>query len=283
MGLCCSGPPRTVASTQIGPPTAATCPPGQCFFNEDWSKATLLDRYQVAHDSFLMTFALPDLNRSVGLSTCACLLCRFHPADGAEAVVRPYTPVSTNAMVGHFQLLVKVYEHGKMSQHLSLLPLGAAADFRHIQFNVKIQYPFGKKHITMLAGGTGITPMIQALHAILGTEDDTTQVSLLFGNKTQDDILSKQLLDDWASKSDGRLKVTHVLSQVEADDYWGGLRGRINKDILKAHSVPPSENVLVMVCGPPGMYNELCGPRDQKELTGTLSEMGYSASQVFKF
>ena len=52
----------------------------------------------------------------------------------------------------------------------------------------EIQYPFSRlrlAHISMLVGGTGINPMIQALHAILGTPGNTTKVTLLYGNKTQ--------------------------------------------------------------------------------------------------
>jgi len=38
---------------------------------------------------------------------CACVLVQGEDEDGEEAV-RPYTPVSDNAMLGAFQLLVKV-------------------------------------------------------------------------------------------------------------------------------------------------------------------------------
>ena len=43
---------------------------------------------------------------------------------GAEPLVRPHTPVSTNATVGAFELMVKVYGGG-LSAHLVALPLGA--------------------------------------------------------------------------------------------------------------------------------------------------------------
>ena len=45
---------------------------------------------------------------------------------------------------------------------------GEQLDFKHIPFNVKTQYPFGKKSIGMLVGGTGITPMLQVGAAALG-------------------------------------------------------------------------------------------------------------------
>jgi hypothetical protein len=53
------------------------------------------------------------------------------------------------------QLLVKIYPDGKLSSHLDAVPLGGKMDFKHIAPNVKIQYPFNKKRIGIICGGTG--------------------------------------------------------------------------------------------------------------------------------
>lgn len=45
------------------------------------------------------------------------------------------------------------------------------------------------KHVGMIAGGTGITPMLQIITHVLKHEDDPTQLSLLFANQTEEDIL----------------------------------------------------------------------------------------------
>jgi cytochrome-b5 reductase len=203
-----------------------------------------------------------------------------------DPVVRPYTPISTNAMVGKFQLCVKVYPDGKVSQHMAKMEVGTDMDFKHIDKNVKVQYPFKKKGIIMLVGGTGITPMVQALHALLGTAGDETQVSLIFGNKTQADILCKDVLDKWADDFKERFKVVHVLSDAAGDDTWSGAKGFITADIIAQSGMDKfaPEDVMAFVCGPPPMYNALCGPRDKpEELTGILSEMGFTAERVFKF
>jgi hypothetical protein len=65
---------------------------------------------------------------------CACLLVRAPGRgrgskgkddwDGSDAV-RPYTPISDNDLVGRFELLVKRYEGGAVSQYLHGLRLGA--------------------------------------------------------------------------------------------------------------------------------------------------------------
>lgn len=68
-------------------------------------------------------------------------------------------------------------------------PLRAA---RPQPFNIKAQYPFeGKTTFTLLCAGTGITPMYQALWKLLGTAGDERKITMIYGNKSPDDILMK--------------------------------------------------------------------------------------------
>ena len=172
-----------------------------------------------------------------------------------------------------------------MSQHLKHMTVGDTVDFKHIDFNVKIQAPFGKKYIGMIVGGTGITPMIQALHAILGDKNCDTKVVMLYGSRTSADILGGGLLNSWEKMYPDQLEVVHVLSNEPKDSDWKGKRGRVNKDLVQEKFASPSEgkDVLIFVCGPPPMYNAFCGPRDVKELTGILADVGYDSEQVYKF
>ena len=41
----------------------------------------------------------------------------------------------------------------------------------------------------MIAGGTGITPILQVIKAVLRDLEDKTKLSLIFGNLSKDDIL----------------------------------------------------------------------------------------------
>jgi cytochrome-b5 reductase len=164
------------------------------------------------------------------------------------------------------------------------MKIGDQLEFKHIAFNVKTQYPFNKRHIGMIVGGTGITPMLQALHALLGTAGDTTKVSVLYGNRTERDILCRGTLDHWAELYPERLSVTHVLSE-EKETSWDGATGYINQELVSAHMPPASdgEACQVWVCGPPPMYNAMCGPRGEKDVGGVLGSMGYASEQVYKF
>lgn len=293
------------APSLTGSPTRSLVPPGMCQFNDDFTSVPLLERVKVSPTSSVLRFALPDKSLPLNLSTCACILARAklpHNADKdknsdsksdkenngeLEDVIRPYTPISTNELKGCFDLLIKDYgENGYMSRHMCHdMKVGDEIDFKHIEFNVKIQAPFRQKTIVMLVGGTGITPMIQALHAILGDKDATNTVIMFYGNKSSDDILGKTMVDSWSKQYGDQFKVHHVLSDEPEDSDWKGERGFISRELI-AKNVPGPEagdDLLFFICGPPPMYNALTGPRGDDEISGALKEMGYTKDQVFKF
>ena len=132
----------------------------------------------------------------------------------------------------------------------------------------------------------GITPMIQALHAILGSQEGKrTKVTMLYGSKFADDILGGELLHRWAADYPDQLQVIEVLSDEPIEDSdWKGARGYIDKAMIESNFPKPSSSkFLIFVCGPPPMYNALCGAREEKEVKGLLGEIGYKPDQVYKF
>lgn len=275
-------------SSLTSPPVKATVTPDNCQFTDTFEKVALIENIPVSKTSFVARFGLPDASKPLGLSTCACILAGVEV--NGEMVVRPYTPISTNADVGTFDLLVKKYPDGKMSSFLSELKPSEdkVVAFKHIQFNVKTQYPFNSpKTVVMLAGGTGITPMIQALHAILGDEEGPIEKThLIYGSRNVDDILGKEMLDKWADENSNKLSVTHVLSNEEGEVNGDAFKkGFIDRKLIESIVPPPSagSDVLIFVCGPPVMYDILCGGRTEEGVTGVLGEMGYNSDQVYKF
>jgi cytochrome-b5 reductase len=137
-------------------------------------------------------------------------------------------------MIGGFQLLIKIYSQGEFSKWLNAVASGSIVQFKHIPFNVKIQYPFGCAKLGIICGGTGITPMLQALHAVLGTEGDTTRVKMLYGSRTTDDIYAKDTLRSWGAQYD-RFTVIHALSRCESCDESGVILGHIDSERIVEH------------------------------------------------
>lgn len=283
-------------SSLTADPTLALVAPGTCQFAKKFTSVPLLKQWKISSTSCVLRFGLPDTSAPLNLSTCACILAKAGVPDlrsnstipgKIEQVIRPYTPISTNAQIGSFDVLVKDYgkTDGRLSHHLCNLQKGEEISFSHTAFNVKIQAPFPSKTIGMIVGGTGIAPMIQAAHAILGdSEKDDTEIIMLYGSKVSSDILGKDLLDSWSAMYGDRLTVIHVLSQEKEDSEWNGATGYINAAIIEKYFPPPDDNdMMIFICGPPPMYEAFSGPRHEKELSGTLQRMGYSAEQVYKF
>jgi cytochrome-b5 reductase len=273
-----------------GPPVKSLVPPGKCQFLEDPIQVPLIERTQISPTSSLLRYGLPDSSQPLNLSTCACILATAE-IDG-EQIARKYTPISTNADIGTFDLLVKNYgQVGRMSRYLDEMALGGMVSFKHIPQNVKRQAPFPYKKIGMLAGGTGIAPMIQALHAILGETDDgtsggpttTTTVSLIYGSRVEEEILGRELLHKWAADYPDKFTLIDVLSEEPEGSDWKGARGFPDKDLLAKYlPKPDEEDIQIFVCGPPPMYKALSGAKKDKELSGLLEEMGFTMEQVYK-
>jgi len=200
-----------------------------------------------------------------------------------KPAVRPYTPVTYDEK-GYFELVVKSYPEGKLSKHIGHMKVG---DKLAVKGPIpKIEYKANmKKNIGMIAGGSGITPMLQVVHEILKNPEDKTQISLIFANQTPEDIILKDRIDSLAAKHSDRFKVFYTVDKAAGD--WKGGVGFVTDKVISERIAAPSDSTLVLVCGPPPMMNHISGNKTpdykQGELTGLLKKLGYNESQVFKF
>ncbi len=182
--------------------------------------------------------------------------------------------------------VIKRYPSGPMSEHLHDMSPEQRLSFK----GPLPKYPWTlnkHQHIALIAGGTGITPMYQLCRAIFNNPDERTKVTLVFGNVSEQDILLKHELHELENTYPQRFRAFYVLDNPPPE--WAGGKGYITKELLKTVLPEPKEgeNVKLFVCGPPGMYNAISGPKkspaDQGELGGILKELGYSKDQVYKF
>ncbi|KAG6367994.1 hypothetical protein INS49_002194 [Diaporthe citri] len=239
----------------------------------------------VNHNTKKFRFKLPEDDMVSGLEVASAILTKFKPEGDAKPVLRPYTPTSDEGTKGYIELIVKKYPDGPMSSHLHTLVPGQRLDFK----GPLPKYPWSEnkhEHIALVAGGTGVTPMYQLCRAIFNNPNDKTKVTLVFGNITEDDILLKKEFQELENTYPQRFRAFYLLDQPPKD--WAGGKGFINKELLKTVLPGPKDgNVKVFVCGPPGLYKAISGPKvspkDQGELTGILAELGYTKDQVYKF
>lgn len=151
------------------------------------------------------------------------------------------------------------------------------------------KYPWAPnkhEHVTLIAGGTGITPMYQLMRGILNNPDDKTKISLVFGNLYEKDILLKEEFEKLENDYPQRFKAFYTLDNPPESWQYG--KGFITKELLKeVIPDPKSGNIKIFVCGPPGLYKAVSGaknsPQDQGDLSGILKDLGYTKEQVFKF
>lgn len=105
------------------------------------------------------------------------------------------------------------------------------------------------KKFGMIAGGTGITPMLQVIRAIVRGRPrnggkDTTEVDLIFANVNFEDILLKEDLDSLA-KEDPGFRVYYVLNNPP--EQWDGGVGFCTPDMIKVRGADASPERAVLM------------------------------------
>jgi len=90
----------------------------------------------------------------------------------------------------------------------------------HGNFNIAKKPVTGKMKIGMISGGTGITPCYQVIQAGLKNNDGTSH-SLVFGNRTTNDILLKDELFELKEQYPDKFKLFCTVDvQPEASENW---------------------------------------------------------------
>lgn len=133
------------------------------------------------------------------------------------------------------------------------------------------------KHFGMIAGGTGITPMLQIMHAVLRDEPNSSvTVSLLYANQSEDDILVRRELEEAVTMYGGRFKLHYTLDRPPSTG-WAYSTGFITKEMIQAHLPPPASDgsTQILMCGPPPMVKFACVPN--------LEALGFKETDYFVF
>lgn len=255
----------------------------------------LIKKDVISHDTRRFRFGLPSQEHVLGLPIGQHVHLTAKIND--EVVIRAYTPVSSDDDQGYVDLVVKVYfknvhpkfmDGGKLSQHLESLSISDTVDFRgpsgrlvykgQGKFAIKLlrkdpPVEYDVKKVVMLAGGTGITPMLQLIRAMIKDPKDKTQASLLYANQTEKDILLRKELEEIAKEHPDRLKLWYTVDT--STEGWTYSTGFINADMISEHMFPPSPDTIVLMCGPPPMINFACTPN--------LDKLGYDSKLRFAY
>ncbi|KAF4572746.1 NADH-cytochrome b5 reductase [Pleurotus pulmonarius] len=217
-----------------------------------WQEFPLKEKIVISPNTAIYRFALPHPQDVLGLPIGQ------HISVSAEIngkdIMRSYTPTSSDDDLGHFDLLIKSYEKGNISRMFSLLKLGDKVRIKGPkgQFNYS---PTLATSIGMIAGGTGITPMLQIIRASLKNPMDKTKLSLIYANVNFEDILLKKELDELVDVNPDRFTVYYVLNN--APEGWKGGVGFVSKEQIQTYLPPTADDVKILMCGPPPMMNAM--------------------------
>jgi cytochrome-b5 reductase len=218
--------------------------------------------------------------------------------NGTAEIQRAYTPTPPTLATGFVDLVIKVYrpgtfkmpdgkevkweDGGKMSRYLDSKKVGDFIDiFGPVGTNEYLGRGTFKKpgstltasHYGMLAGGTGITPMLQLVYAALRDPEDSTKFTLIYANKTEEDILCRDMLEAEAQRSNGRFKLHYTLDFPPAN--WTHKQGFITADMLKECFPSPETEPIILMCGPPPMIEFACKKN--------LDALGYPKNRMVAF
>eukprot|EP01135_Chromosphaera_perkinsii_P001809 Nk52_evm78s210 gene=Nk52_evmTU78s210 len=281
-------------------------------FNDmEFIKFRLVESREASPTSKYFRFALMSKNAKSGIYPASCVITRFEDPETGEKIVRPYTPITSPRQRGYFELLVKKYEGGKMSNHIHNLKPGDSLECKG-PIKKKLVKSNAYDEMGFVAGGTGINPMYQIIQETLQNEVDRTLMTLVYSCKNEDELLLKDELNTLVSKYPGRLRVHYVITNpkdanrakdafLKTSDGEGNsyriseqagemiscsIGKRIDEGMLKSLLPEVREKILVWVCGPPGFIESMSGPKaddgQQGELGGYLQSLRYHRSLVYK-
>lgn len=288
--------------------------------SEEWRSFKLIEVEHVSHDTRRFRFALPSPDHVLGLPIGQHISLKFVDADGKENQ-RSYTPVSSDDDLGFVDFVIKVYfkqvhprfpDGGKMSQHLNSLKIGDSILMKGPKGHLEYQddHPNGDSnggifvickprkevreikvlHLGMIAGGTGITPMLQIIRAIIkNNSKDNIHMSLIYANQTEADILLRKEIDELVSQygnsnSNDRKHLSkrctftcyYTLDRPATDGSWKYGTGFVDTAMCREHLPKSSDrNSMVFMCGPQPMIERACVP--------SLQELGWKDDQYYAF
>ncbi|NWX11387.1 NB5R4 reductase, partial [Caloenas nicobarica] len=245
-----------------------------------YRKCKLVSKTEVTHDTKLFCLMLP---KSTHLHVPTGQHVYLKQIIAGTEVVKPYTPVLPSLPLdfkepschdgAHIYLMIKIYSCGPFTQALEHLQVGDYISVSNPEGNFKKSQVQTSEDLFLLAAGTGFTPMVKLLDFALTEVSCLRTVKLIFFNKTEDDILWRNQLEQLALK-DKRFEVKFILSQPTKD--WVGKEGKISSSLLSEFVKRSRKDSKVLIC--------ICGPTPFTEQgVQYLKDLGYSQEEIHAF
>jgi NAD(P)H-flavin reductase/ferredoxin len=176
--------------------------------------------------------------------------------DGAEGIIRSYSFASVPGADGtstELQFFIRKVPGGRFTEWL----FGKAKVGDRLQVNG----PFGDftlreapAPILLIAGGSGLAPVLAILQGALQSLEPPRAVTLIFGARSQADLYMLDTIEALRREWPESFQFVPILAQEPAGSDWAGRRGWIPEylsdmpgDWISTHHA--------YLCGPPGMID----------------------------
>lgn len=176
---------------------------------------------------------------------------------------RSYSFANPPHATDRYSFYIKVLDRGVMSGYVAAR--AAVGD------PITMMGPFGKfylrtptRPILMVAGGTGLAPMLSMLDHLVETGATSHPVHLLCGANRADELFC---LDQLAGYKGKGLDLTTEFAVVEAEDGWTGAVGHVTQ-LLRPELIAAVPDVYL--CGPPPMIEAGQGWLDEQKFDDKL-------------
>nr|AZL94190.1 NADH-dependent fumarate reductase [Cardiosporidium cionae]AZL94194.1 NADH-dependent fumarate reductase [Cardiosporidium cionae] len=112
--------------------------------------------------------------------------------------------------------------------------------------------PYYRSKVGLVAGGTGIAPFYQLIQEVVKFQDPL-EISLVYANKSEKDILLKDELEELQRRHPENIKIHYIVDKADHPETWDYDTGYLTKDILEKHLPPPGDDSMVFTVGPKPM------------------------------
>jgi len=184
---------------------------------------------------------------------------------GSQEMRKPLSISSSPTEKDYIEFTKKLTGH-PFSNMLNALRVGDPATIDAPFGNFTFEGESGR--IGLLSGGVGITPL-RSICKFCTDMKLKTKVTLLYGNRTEADIIFKHDLEEM-QRQNSNFKLVFTLAEPQTK--WEGYTGNIEAEMVKKE-IPEYCETVFYLCGPPAML---------QAMEKLLNSLGISAENVRK-